>query len=371
MIKTSSRSRARLGVLTTPHGEVMTPAFMPVGTQASVKTVSPRELLELGAGIILANTYHLYLRPGPEVIAAAGGLHRFMSWPGAILTDSGGYQVMSLGALRQVTDAGVRFRSHIDGSEHLFTPELAVAVQEALGSDIAMALDDVPAYPAGKDRVAESVKRTALWAERTRLAHKRPDQAQFGIVQGGVWADLRRESAMSITSIGFDGYAIGGLSVGEPKPMMYDMLDVTVPLLPDGKVRYLMGVGTPDVLVEAVRRGVDIFDCVLPTRVARHGMAMTKKGRLVIKSRAFAYDFSPIEEGCTCYTCQNFSRAYLRHLYHAQEGLGLRLLSIHNLAYLLRFMAEMRNALSNDEFEAWAAEAYAGWAGDPLGPDEG
>jgi len=371
IIKQSAGSRARLGVLKTPHGEIMTPAFMPVGTQGTVKTVSPRELEELGAGIILANTYHLYLRPGAEIVAAAGGLHRFMSWPHAILTDSGGYQVMSLGALRQISDEGVRFRSHIDGSEHFFTPELAVAVQEALGSDIAMVLDDVPPYPAERERVAESVRRTAIWAERARAVHRRPDQAQFGIVQGGVWPDLRVESARAITAIGFDGYAVGGLSVGEPKPMMYEMLDVTVPFLPADRVRYLMGVGTPDVLVEAVRRGVDIFDCVLPTRVARHAMAMTRHGRLVIKSRAFATDFSPIEDGCSCYTCQHFSRAYIRHLFHAREALGLRLVTIHNLAYLLRFMQEMRDALAREEFETWAESAYAGWAGDPLGPGIG
>ncbi len=342
-------SAARAGVFVTPHGDIPTPVFAPVGTQATVKTLSPEELRSVGAKLILANTYHLYLRPGHELIREFGGLHEFMGWQGPMLTDSGGFQVFSLSALRKVDDDGVTFRSHIDGSVHRFTPEKVMEVEEALGADIAMTLDECPPP---KDRAynEQALRRTHLWAARCRESHTREDQALFGIVQGGIFPDLREQSARFITSLDFPGYAIGGLSVGETKEEMYATLDVTVPMLPEGKPRYLMGVGTPEDILESVERGVDFFDCVFPTRVARNGALLTSHGRINIRNARFARDPNPIEPGCTCYTCQHYSRAYLRHLFVAKETLGLRLATIHNLHFMEKLMADIRKHIKDGTF---------------------
>jgi queuine tRNA-ribosyltransferase len=352
VIRKSAGSAARLGRLQTSRGDVSTPAFMPVGTQATVKTLTPEEVSGLGAEIILSNTYHLYLRPGLEVIREAGGLHRFMGWEKPLLTDSGGFQVFSLSSLRQVTDEGVHWRSHLDGSPHFLGPETAVEAQAVLGSDIAMAFDECPPYPCSYEEAVAAVERTALWAERCLQTPRALGQALFGIVQGGVFPELRARSARRLTALDFDGYAIGGLSVGEPKPLMYEMLEYTTPLLPEDRPRYLMGVGSADCLWEAVRRGIDMFDCVLPTRVARNGTALTAHGKLVLRNAAYARDGSPIEPGCGCYTCERFSRAYLRHLFQAGEILGHRLLTIHNLHFTLNLMREIREAILADAFEA-------------------
>ncbi|MBP2652880.1 MAG: Queuine tRNA-ribosyltransferase [Firmicutes bacterium] len=361
LVKRCSKTGARAGRLHTPHGTFDTPIFMPVGTQASVKAMSPEELIGMGADIILSNTYHLFLRPGHELVAEAGGLHSFMNWKRGILTDSGGFQVFSLGPLRKITEEGVTFRSHIDGSKQFLSPEKATEVQMALGADIIMAFDECVPYPADYDYAKASTDRTTRWAERCLAAHNRKDQALFGIVQGGMYKDLRTRSAQELVSLGFPGYAIGGLSVGEPKPLMYEMLEHTVPQLPEGKARYLMGVGTPDCLVEGVMHGVDMFDCVFPTRVARNGTVMTNKGRLVIKNAEYARDLNPIDEECGCYACQNFSRAYIRHLFKAEEIFGLRLATIHNLYFLLSFMKKMRQAILEDNFLAFRDEFWAGW----------
>ncbi|MEW6181800.1 MAG: tRNA guanosine(34) transglycosylase Tgt [Bacillota bacterium] len=343
---------ARLGKLTTAHGVVDTPVFMPVGTQGTVKAMAPEELQALGAGMVLGNTYHLYLRPGCDVIREAGGLHRFMHWDGPILTDSGGYQVFSLGPLRRISPEGVVFRSHIDGSEHLFTPEKVAAIQQDLGSDIAMVLDECPPYPCSREKLREAVERTTSWARRSRHAGNIEEQAVFGIVQGGVYRDLREESARQLVTLDFPGYAIGGLSVGEPKELMLEALDWTVPLLPENKPRYLMGVGAPVDIVEAVARGVDMFDCVLPTRLGRHAGALTYTGRLNIRQARYARDFSPLLEGCGCYACRNFTRAYVRHLVRAGEILGVRLLVIHNLYFTLKLAADIRAAIAAGKFAA-------------------
>lgn len=347
---------ARLGKLYTPHGVVDTPVFMPVGTQGTVKAMTPDELAALGAQIVLSNTYHLYLRPGEEIIRGAGGLHRFMHWDGPILTDSGGYQVFSLAPLRRFTPEGVVFRSHLDGSEHLFTPEKVVGIQEALGSDIAMVLDECPPYPCSREEARSAVRRTTEWAERS-LAAQKNGQVLFGIIQGGVYRDLREESARELVALDFPGYAVGGLSVGEPRELMYTVLDWTIPLLPPGKPRYLMGVGTPEDILEAIARGVDMFDCVLPTRLGRHGGALTSGGRLNMRNASHAQDFSPLTEDCGCYTCRNFTRAYIHHLVRAGEILGVRLLTIHNLHFLLQLTAEARAAIKAGRFaalrEAW------------------
>jgi queuine tRNA-ribosyltransferase len=346
--------RARAGLLRTPHGEIATPVFAPVGTQATVKTMTPRDLRELGATLVLANTYHLYLRPGSALVARMGGLHRFMGWPGPILTDSGGYQVFSLKTLRQVDDDGVTFRSHLDGSTHRFTPEKVIAIQEELGPDIAVCLDEC-APPLDRAYNEQALARTHAWAARCREAHRRTDQALFGIVQGGVFPDLREQSARFITSLDFPGHAIGGLSVGESKEQTYATLDLLDDGLPKDKPRYLMGVGTAQDFVEAVARGVDIFDCVLPTRLARHGAALVKGERLNLKNAQYAADESPIAAGCGCYTCQTFTRAYLRHLLVAGEILGLHLLSIHNLHFLLDLMRRIRASILDGAFEQLAA----------------
>lgn len=359
LIKKCSQTGARVGRIYTPHGVFDTPMFMPVGTQATVKAVSPDELKAMGASIILSNTYHLYLRPGADLIAEAGGLHKFMKWDGGILTDSGGFQVFSLGPLRKITEEGVSFRSHIDGSKHFLSPEKAIEVQMALGADIIMAFDECVPYPADFEYARASTERTTRWAERCQKAHTRKDQALFGIVQGGMYKDLRTMSAQDLVKMDFPGYAVGGLSVGEPKQLMYEMLEHTVPLLPQTKPRYLMGVGTPDCLVEGVMHGIDMFDCVFPTRVARNGTAMTSKGRLVVKNAQFSRDFRPIDPDCDCYTCRNFSRAYIRHLLKTEEIFGLRLTTIHNLHFLIQFMKKMRQSILEDRFLAFRQDFWA------------
>ena len=341
---------ARAGRLHTPHGSFDTPMFMPVGTQGTVKTLSPEELKTMGAGVILGNTYHLFLRPGHETVKKAGGLHRFMNWDGGILTDSGGFQVFSLGDLRKITEEGVSFRSHHDGSTQFLSPEKSMEIQMALGADIAMAFDECTPYPADYEYACRSMRLTTRWARRCQAVHNRTDQALFGIVQGGMYADLRRESAEDLVEMDFPGYAIGGLSVGEPKPLMYEVLEQTVPYLPANKARYLMGVGTPDCLVEGVARGIDMFDCVFPTRVARNGTAITSQGRVVIRNAAYAEDFSPLDPECDCYTCRNYSRAYLRHLIRCDEIFGLRLMSLHNLHYLIKLMGRIREAILQDNY---------------------
>ncbi len=356
---TARCGKARLGRASTPHGEFETPVFMPVGTQATVKTVTPDELEDVGARIILSNTYHLYLRPGHELVAQAGGLHQFMGWSRPILTDSGGYQVFSLAGLRTIDDDGVTFKSHLDGSTHVFTPEKAIEIQNALGADIVMALDECSPYPCDWKTAKAGVERTSRWAERCLAAHRRGDQALFGIVQGSTYSDLRLISAAELVKCKFPGYAIGGLSVGEPLHILLQVLDETVPVLPEDRPRYLMGVGSPDYLVEGVFRGIDMFDCVLPTRAARHGTAYTAIGRMNLRNAQYARDFGPLEAGCDCYTCQNFTRAYLRHLYKAEELLVLRLVTIHNLRYLSRLMEDLRRAIREDRLDDFRADFFA------------
>ncbi|MEJ5197783.1 MAG: tRNA guanosine(34) transglycosylase Tgt [Anaerolineae bacterium] len=346
---TDPNTAARNGVFTTPHGPLVTPVFAPVGTQATVKTLTPRDLAELGATLVLANTYHLYLRPGAALIQDFGGLHSFMGWPGPILTDSGGFQVFSLALMRKLDPDGVTFRSHIDGSLHRFTPESAIANQEALGADIIMCLDEC-AEPLDRQYNEEALRRTHAWAARCKAAHKRADQALFGIVQGGIFPDLRIESARTLRDLDFPGYAIGGLSVGETKEQMYATLDITVPELPADKPRYLMGVGAPEDIIEGVARGIDIFDCVLPTRVARNGGLFTRQGRLNLRNARYAADPLPVEPGCDCYCCQHFSRAYLRHLFKAGEILGLHLATVHNVRFMFRLMDEIRRHIAAGTF---------------------
>lgn len=362
LIRQCPETGARAGRLHTPHGSFDTPMFMPVGTQGTVKTLSPEELHTMGAGVILGNTYHLFLRPGHEIVKKAGGLHRFMNWDGAILTDSGGFQVFSLGALRKISEEGVAFRSHHDGSKQFLSPEKSMEIQMALGSDIAMAFDECTPYPADYEYACRSMRLTTRWAKRCQAVHNREDQALFGIVQGGMYADLRQESAEQLVAMDFPGYAIGGLSVGEPKPLMYEVLEQTVPFLPQNKARYLMGVGTPDCLVEGVARGIDMFDCVFPTRVARNGTAITSQGRVVIRNAAYIEDFTPLDPECDCYTCRNYSRAYLRHLIRCDEIFGLRLMSLHNLHYLIRLMREIRMAILEDRFVEFQQNFWASYA---------
>ena len=364
LIHKDKTTGARAGILHTPHGDFNTPIFMPVGTQATVKTVSPDELEDLGAGIILSNTYHLFLRPGADLVAEAGGLHKFMHWPHAILTDSGGFQVFSLGELRKITEDGVTFRSHIDGSKKFLSPEVSIEVQMKLGSDIAMAFDECIPYPADYNYAKQSTERTHRWAERSLNAEKREDQGVFGIVQGGMYEDLREMSSKTLSTMDFDGFAIGGLSVGEPKDLMYNMLEISTKFLPENKARYLMGVGTPNHLIEGVARGVDMFDCVFPTRVARNGMAMvwtstSPTGRLVMKNAQFTHDHDVLEEDCGCYACRNnYTCAYIHHLVKANEIFGLRLLTLHNLYFLQNFMRKMREAILNDSFNEFANDFY-------------
>ena len=358
---TDEKTSARTGILHTLRGDVATPVFMPVGTAAAVKTLSPDELRELGAEIILSNTYHLYLRPGHNIVAEAGGLHEFMNWPGPILTDSGGFQVFSLSELRKITDDGVKFRSHIDGSAHFFSPERVMEIQNALDSDIAMVFDECSPYPADPGQLADGLKRTAAWAKRCQEAHHNPRQALFGIVQGGMIPEFRAESARLTTELDFPGYALGGLSVGEPKELMYKIMDHTVPFLPADKPRYLMGVGSPDCLVEGVARGIDMFDCVLPTRIARNGTVLVPEGKLVIRNAEYARDFKPIDKNCGCYACRNFSRAYIRHLLKAEEVLGIRLTTIHNLYYLTHLMADIREAIKGGYFTEFRRDFFKRW----------
>lgn len=360
LIKTCKQTGARIGKLHTPHGTIDTPVFMPVGTLATVKTMTPEELKEMNAQIILSNTYHLFLRPGHELVAEAGGLHSFMNWDRAILTDSGGFQVFSLSNLRQIDEEGVSFRSHLSGEKLFISPEKAMEIQNALGADIIMAFDECAPYPAEPEYVKPSMERTTRWAERCLKAHKRPhDQALFGIVQGGMYRELREQSARDLTSLDFPGYAIGGLSVGEPHPLMYEVLDYTVPLLPAHKPRYLMGVGSPDALIEGAIRGIDMFDCVLPTRIARNGTCMTSQGRLVIRNAKYARDFSPLDPNCDCYTCRNYTRAYIRHLIRCDEILGVRLTTYHNLHFLVKMMEQVRQAIMEDRLGDFRNEFFA------------
>lgn len=358
-IKTCKQSGARLGKVHTPHGVFETPIFMPVGTLATVKTMSPEELKGLGANIILSNTYHLWLRPGHEIIREAGGLHKFMNWDRSILTDSGGFQVFSLSDLRKITEEGVHFRNHLSGEKLFLSPEGAMEIQNALGSDIMMAFDECPPYPAEYDYMKSSVERTSRWAERCLAAHERPhDQGLFGIVQGGEYENLRRQSAEDLVSLDFPGYAVGGLSVGEPKDVMNRVLEFTTPYLPENKPRYLMGVGSPDSLIDGAIRGIDMFDCVLPTRIARNGTLMTSEGRLVVRNAKYANDFRPLDENCDCYTCQNYSRAYIRHLVKSNETFGFRLTSYHNLYFLVNLMEQVKQAIREDRLLDFREEFF-------------
>jgi queuine tRNA-ribosyltransferase len=350
LVKTCSHTKARVGELITPHGVVPTPVFLPVASQGAVKTLTPEEVKDLGIAMVLANTYHLYLRPGISAIEKVGGLHKFMGWEGAILTDSGGYQIFSLARLRQVGDDGVVFRSHIDGSEHHLTPELVTGFQESLGADIIMALDECPAYDDGFEKVKRATERTHRWAERCQKAQKRRDQALYAIVQGGVFPELRRQSAEYLTSLDFPGHAIGGLSIGEPKKVTLAMIEETVALLPENKPRYLMGVGSPEDIVEAVARGCDIFDSALPTRVARNGALFTWEGRQNIRNAVFSQLEQAIVAGCGCYTCRNFSAAYLHHLFSCQELLAYRLATIHNLSFMMSLMNKIKSAILDSTF---------------------
>ena len=359
LLHVCKQTGARRGRLHTPHGVIETPIYMPVGTQATVKAVSPHELNDMGAQIILSNTYHLHLRPGEDLVAEAGGLHQFMHWDKPILTDSGGFQVFSLAGLRKLTEEGVEFRSHLDGSKRFLSPETSIAIQQKLGADIMMQFDECSAWPCEYDQAKGAMHRTLRWLDRCRKAQTREDQALFGIVQGAVYKDLRKECAQRMAQIDLPGYGIGGLSVGEPKPVMYEMLEEVCPELPQDKPRYLMGVGTPDCLIEGVLRGVDMFDCVLATRVARNGTVFTHDGRLVVRNAAYAHDFAPLDDECDCYACKNFSRAYIRHLLKAEEILGLRLCSLHNLRFLLKLMEDIRAAIENDSLRDFAESFYA------------
>ncbi len=352
------QSGARLGVLHTPHGDIPTPIYMPVGTSACVKAMTPREMKEIGTKILLSNTYHLHLRPGEALVKEAGGLHKFMGWDGPILTDSGGFQVFSLAGIRKIKEEGVTFQSHLDGSRQFIGPEESMDIQQALGSDIAMAFDVCSPYPCDWETAKKNMEITHRWAERCKKHHTREDQALFGIVQGAFYKDLRVESAKALSDMDFIGYGIGGLSVGEPKPIMYEMLDELMPHMPEQKPRYLMGVGTPDCFIEAVIRGVDMFDCVLATRIARNGSVMTSKGRVVVKNGKYAHDFSPLDDQCDCYACKNFTRAYIRHLFNAKEITGGRLASIHNLRFLIHMMEEIREAIANDSLLDYRKEFY-------------
>lgn len=356
LLHRDKQTGARLGKLHTPHGVVETPIYMPVGTQATVKAMLPRDLLDINAQIILSNTYHLYMRPGHKLVREAGGLHRFMHWDRPILTDSGGFQVFSLAKINDIREDGVMFRSHLDGSKHLFTPEKVMEIEQDLGADIAMCFDECAPASADHTYAKKAMDRTHRWAERCKKAHAREDQALLGIVQGCVYSDLRIESAKTLASMDFIGYGIGGLSVGEPKPVMYEMLETIMPYMPENKPRYLMGVGSPDCLLEGVRRGIDMFDCVLQTRAARNGLALTRFGRVMLRNKIYEHDWSPIEEDCDCYTCRNFSRAYLRHLIKADEILSAQLISIHNLRFSLRLMEDARKAIAEDRFGDFSAE---------------
>lgn len=357
---------ARYGILHTPHGNVEVPMFMPVGTLATVKTLSPEELKEMGAGVILANTYHLSIRPGADIVAAAGGLHKFMNWNGPILTDSGGFQVFSLAQKRNITEEGVTFKNHLNGDKLFFSPEKAIEIEEKLGADIIMSFDECIPYPVSYDYVKKSMERTLRWAKRGLEAHKREDQALFGIVQGGEYEDLRKQCAEELVKMDFPGYSIGGTSIGEPKDVCFKMIDYSVKYLPTNKPRYLMGVGSLDYLLGGIYRGVDMFDCVLPTRIARHGTLMTSTGRVNIKNEKYKLDFTPLDSSCDCYCCKNYTKAYLRHLYVCDETFGKRLLSIHNIRFLIKIMEGAREAIKEDRFEEYMNVTLAAF-GDKRG----
>ena len=362
LIAKDKNSQARIGKLATAHGEIDTPCFMPVGTQGTVKTLSPTELEDSGAQIILANAYHLFLRPGPEVIKKAGGLHKFMSWPKPLLTDSGGYQIFSLALLRKVNDTGVEFQSHIDGMKHFFTPEAVVEIQTDYGSDIIMPLDECAHYPCAKDYAEEAMRRTIDWAKRSKTAmdehlgvsHKQ--NLLFAIIQGSTYEDLRRECAKALTEIDFDGFAIGGVSVGEPQDLRYNITHLVASMLPEDRPRYLMGVGMPQDILESVEMGIDMFDCVIPTRYGRNGTAFTSVGKLTVRNSPYIEDLNPLDPQCSCYTCKNFSRSYLRHLFNTQELLGLRLVSLHNVHFFLELMRKAREAIRRDKFTEFKKE---------------
>lgn len=352
---------ARAGVFHTPHGDVLTPVYMPVGTQATVKGVFPRDLKDAGSSIVLSNTYHLYMRPGDEIVKKAGGLHKFMNWNGPILTDSGGFQVFSLTKLNKIKEEGVYFNSHIDGSRHLFTPEKSISIQENLGADIIMQFDQCSEYGYTHTQAEEAMELTSRWLERCAAAKTRDDQVLFPIVQGNMYKDLREESLNRAVKFAKCGIGIGGLSVGEPKPLMYEVLDFLQPRLPQDMPRYLMGVGSPDCLIEGVKRGVDMFDCVLATRIARNGTAFTSKGKVVVRNGAYKEDFSPLDEECGCYCCKNYTKAYLRHLLNVDEMLGAMLLSLHNITFLHKLMRDMREAIFADCLEDFAASFYSAY----------
>ncbi len=367
LLHIDKNSGARRGVVHTPHGDIQTPIFMPVGTLATVKAMSPEELKnDVKAQIILSNTYHLYLRPGHDLVKEAGGLHKFMNWDRPILTDSGGFQVFSLSGLRKITEEGVIFNSHLDGSKHIFTPEKVMEIEEALGADIIMAFDECCPYPSDYKYTKNSMERTTRWAKRCKEAYTTENQGLFGIIQGGFYKDLREISARDLISLDFPGYAIGGISVGEPKEEFLDILRYTAPLMPENKPRYLMGVGTPDYLIEASLAGIDMCDCVLPTRLARHGTALTSKGKLVIRNQNFARDWNKLDDECDCYTCKNYTRAYLRHLVKTNEILGMRLLSLHNLRFLTKLMERVRIEIENDNLLAFREEFYKKYGYDQI-----
>lgn len=350
---------ARYGILHTPHGDVELPMFMPVGTNATVKTLSPEQVKACGSGVILANTYHLHLRPGEEIVKKAGGVHKFMNYDGPMLTDSGGFQVFSLSSRRKISEEGVEFRNEIDGGKEFFSPESTIAIEEAIGADIIMSLDECIPYPATKDYVKKSTDRTIRWAKRGLEAKKRDDQALFGIVQGGEFTDLREYCAKELAKLPFEGYSIGGTSIGEPKEVCYQMVKDAVRYLPEDKPRYLMGVGSIDYILTGIEYGVDMFDCVLPTRLARHGALMTRSGRINIQRAQYTEDFTPLEEGCDCYTCKNYTKAYLHHLYKAGEDFGKTLNSIHNIRFLIRLVEDARQAIKDDRFLQFKEETLA------------
>lgn len=367
LLHVDKNSGARRGVIHTPHGDIQTPIFMPVGTLATVKAMSPEELKEdVKAQIILSNTYHLYLRPGHDLVKEAGGLHKFMNWDRPILTDSGGFQVFSLSGLRKITEEGVTFNSHLDGSKHLFTPEKVMEIEEALGADIAMCFDECCEFPSTYEYTKKSMERTTRWAKRCKEAHTREDQGLFGIIQGGFYKDLRRQSAKELIELDFPGYAIGGISVGEPKKEFLEILRFTSPLMPENKPRYLMGVGTPDYLIEAALSGIDMCDCVLPTRLARHGTALTSKGKVVIRNNNYSRDWGKLDDECDCYTCKNYTRAYLRHLVKTNEILGMRLISLHNLRFLTKLMERVRIEIENDNLIKFREEFYKKYGYDEI-----
>lgn len=358
LLHVDKNSGARRGVIHTPHGDIQTPIFMPVGTQATVKSMTPEELKENGSQIILANTYHLYFRPGDELVKEAGQLHKFMRWDRPILTDSGGFQVFSLAKLRKIQEEGVEFRSELDGSKHFFSPEKVMKIEENLGADIIMAFDECCPYPSTYEYTKRSMERTTRWAQRCKDAHTTENQALFGIIQGGFYEDLREQSAKDLIAMDFPGYAIGGISVGEPKEEFLKMLRYTAPLMPADKPRYLMGVGTPDYLIEAALSGIDMCDCVLPTRIARNGTAMTSHGKVVVRNATYEHDYRPVDEECDCYCCKNYTRAYIRHLIKCKEILGVRLLSIHNIKFLTNLMERVRIEIENDNLLEFSKEFY-------------